>query len=129
MGPKVTCRSRLRGQREKLLRPGKVVAALRALLPARGVDLPRWNGAPNLSGIDAVGRSRCRQPAQLRLGIVGEVLKAPGSALIKAIQGSGFNELHAVPRQRFATVRMRKSEAARARCPEPYLLAKDFTIV
>jgi hypothetical protein len=35
-GPRVMCRSRLRGQREKLLRRGQVVAALRTLLPERG---------------------------------------------------------------------------------------------
>ena len=78
-----------------------------------------------MSGIDAVGRHL----EQLGRDMARKVLKAQGSALIKPFEGSGFNEPHAVRRQRFAKVRMLKSAAARAHCPEPYLLAKDFTIV
>ena len=57
------------------------------------------------------------------------VLKPGGTALIKVFQGAGFTELLGAARQRFATVRMLKPEASRARSPELYLLAKDFTIV
>jgi 23S rRNA (uridine2552-2'-O)-methyltransferase len=110
-------------------REPSVVAALQALLPERGVDLLLSDMAPNLSGIDAVDQPRSMYLAELALDTAGSVLKPGGSALIKVFQGSGFTELLASARQRFAKVRMLKPEASRARSPELYLLAKDFTIV
>ena len=106
-----------------------VVAALQALLPERGVDLLLSDMAPNLSGIDAVDQPRSLYLAELALDTAGSVLKPGGNALIKVFQGSGFPALLAAARQRFAKVRMLKPEASRARSPELYLLAKDFTIV
>ncbi len=106
-----------------------VVAALQALLPERGVDLLLSDMAPNLSGIDAVDQPRSMYLAELALDTAGSVLKPGGTALIKVFQGSGFTELLAAARQRFAKVRMLKPDASRARSPELYLLAKDFTIV
>jgi 23S rRNA (uridine2552-2'-O)-methyltransferase len=110
-------------------REDAVVAALRALLPPRGVDVVLSDMAPNLSGIDAVDQPRSMYLAELALETAGQVLKPGGSALIKVFQGSGFTELLAAARQRFVKVRMIKPEASRARSPELYLLAKDFTIV
>ncbi|HEV2701061.1 MAG TPA: 23S rRNA (uridine(2552)-2'-O)-methyltransferase RlmE [Steroidobacteraceae bacterium] len=110
-------------------REASVVAALQALLPERGVDLLLSDMAPNLSGIDAVDQPRSMYLAELALDTAGSVLKPGGSALIKVFQGSGFTELLAAARQRFAKVRMLKPEASRARSPELYLLAKDCTIV
>jgi 23S rRNA (uridine2552-2'-O)-methyltransferase len=106
-----------------------VVAALQAVLPERGVDLLLSDMAPNLSGIDAIDQPRSLYLAELALDTAGSVLKPGGNALIKVFQGSGFPELLATARQRFAKVRMIKPEASRARSPELYLLAKDFTIV
>ena len=71
--------------------------------------------APNLSGTGVAYGEK--------------VLKPGGTALIKVFQGVGFTELLAATRRRFAKVRMLKPEASRARSPELYLLAKDFTIV
>jgi 23S rRNA (uridine2552-2'-O)-methyltransferase len=48
---------------------------------------------------------------------------------MKHFQGAGFTALLAATRQHFAMIRMLKPAAARARSPELYLLAKDFTIV
>jgi 23S rRNA (uridine2552-2'-O)-methyltransferase len=84
---------------------------------------------PNLSGIDAVDRPRAMYLAELALETAGQVLKPGGTALIKVFQGSGFTELRAATRQHFAKIRMLKPAASRARSPELYLLAKDFTIV
>ena len=110
-------------------REPSVAAALQAVLPPHGVDLLLSDMAPNLSGIDAVDQPRSMYLAELALDMAGSVLKPGGQALIKVFQGSGFNELLAAARQRFAKVRMLKPEASRARSPELYLLAKDFTIV
>jgi len=57
------------------------------------------------------------------------VLNPHGSALIKVFQGSGFQELRAVARGRFAQVRLSKPQASRSRSAEMYLLAKDFLMV
>jgi 23S rRNA (uridine2552-2'-O)-methyltransferase len=110
-------------------REDAVVAALLGLVPARGVDLLLSDMAPNLSGIDAVDQPRCLYLAELALDMAEKVLKPGGAALIKVFQGAGFTELLAATRRRFAKVRMLKPEASRARSPELYLLAKDFTIV
>ena len=110
-------------------REDAVVAALLALVPARGVDLLLSDMAPNLSGIDAVDQPRSLYLAELALEMAEKVLKPGGTALIKVFQGVGFTELLAATRRRFAKVRMLKPEASRARSPELYLLAKDFTIV
>ena len=110
-------------------REDAVVAALLALVPERGVDLLLSDMAPNLSGIDAVDQPRSMYLAELALDMADKVLKPGGTALIKVFQGSGFTELLAATRRRFAKVRMLKPEASRARSPELYLLAKDFTIV
>jgi 23S rRNA (uridine2552-2'-O)-methyltransferase len=106
-----------------------VVAALRALLPERAVDLLLSDMSPNLSGIDAVDQPRAMYLAELALDTAEKVLKPGGTALIKVFQGSGFSELLAATRRRFSKVRTLKPEASRARSPELYLLAKDFTIV
>jgi 23S rRNA (uridine2552-2'-O)-methyltransferase len=110
-------------------REAAVVAALRALLPERGVDLLLSDMAPNLSGIDAVDQPRAMYLAELALDTAEQVLKPGGAALIKVFQGSGFTELLTAARRRFSKVRTLKPEASRARSPELYLLAKDFTIV
>lgn len=110
-------------------REAEVVAALRTLLPGRGVDLLLSDMAPNLSGIDAVDQPRAMYLAQLALDTAAQVLKPGGTALIKVFQGSGFTELLAATRRSFAKVRMLKPQASRARSSELYLLAKDFTIV
>lgn len=106
-----------------------VATALRALLPERGVDVPLADMAANLSGIDAVDQLRSRYLAELALDMATQVLKPGGTALIKVFQGAGFTELLGATRLPFAKVRMLKPEASRARSPELYLLAKDFTIV
>ncbi|MEJ0005318.1 MAG: SAM-dependent methyltransferase [Steroidobacteraceae bacterium] len=142
-------------QREKLLRPGQACRDLGAapgawsqyatrrvghkgrvvatdilpMDPSSGMDVRLSDRAPNLSGIDAVDQLRSMYLAELALDTCGWGLKPDGTALIKVFQGSGCTALLAHARQQFAKVRMLKPEASRARSPELYLLAKDFTIV
>jgi 23S rRNA (uridine2552-2'-O)-methyltransferase len=110
-------------------RDAAVAAALQALLPERGVDVLLSDMAPSLSGIDAVDQPRSMYLAELALETAGKVLKPGGTALIKVFQGAGFTELMTAARQSFGKIRMLKPQASRARSPELYLLAKDFTIV
>jgi 23S rRNA (uridine2552-2'-O)-methyltransferase len=85
--------------------------------------------APNLSGIDAVDQPRALYLAELALELADEVLRPGGDLLLKLFQGSGFQELVREIRRRFATVKLRKPEASRARSAEVYLLARGRKMV
>ena len=107
-------------------------AVLRAILervPERGVDVLLSDMAPALSGIDSVDQPRSMHLAELALDLAGHVLKPRGSALIKLFQGAGFRELIVATRARFASVKLLKPEASRARSAEVYLLAKHVLLV
>ncbi len=97
--------------------------ALKARLAGRPVDLVMSDMAPNLSGIDAVDQPRALYLVELALELAAEVLRPGGAVLVKIFQGAGFEELLKRVRREFATVRMKKPPASRARSAEMYLLA------
>ena len=102
---------------------------LRAALAGRKADLVMSDMAPNLSGIGAVDQPRAMHLAELALEFADEVLKPGGDLLLKLFQGSGFQELVREIRRRFATVKLRKPAASRARSAEVYLLARGRKMV
>lgn len=102
---------------------------LRAALAGRKADLVMSDMAPNLSGIDAVDQPRAMHLAELALEFADEILKPGGDLLLKLFQGSGFQELVREIRRRFATVKLRKPAASRARSAEVYLLARGRKMV
>lgn len=107
-------------------------AALERLMTALGgrkVDLVLSDMAPNMSGIDSVDQPRAMHLAELALDFATQTLKPDGDLLMKVFQGSGFPELVQSARRKFATVRMRKPEASRARSAEVYLLARRYRMV
>ena len=106
-----------------------VFEAIRGLLPERQVDVVLSDMAPNMSGVDVIDQPRAMHLSELALEMAARVLKPGGSALIKVFQGSGFQELVAGSRRKFAKVRLFKPQASRSRSPEMYLLAKDFLMV
>ncbi len=110
-------------------RQADVMDAVLARLPQSGADVVLSDMAPNLSGIDAVDHPRSIHLAELALELAARVLKPQGSALIKAFQGSGFQEFVGAARERFAKVKLLKPGASRARSPELYLLAKHRLLV
>ena len=99
------------------------------LLPGRQVDLVLSDMAPNLSGVDVIDQPRSMYLAELALDMAVRVLKPDGDALIKAFQGSGFQEMVQGARGRFARVKLVKPQASRSRSPEMYLLAMQFRLV
>jgi len=107
--------------------PGPL-AALKQRLAGRPVDLVMSDMAPNLSGIDAVDQPRALYLAELALEFAGEVLKPGGALLAKIFQGAGFEEFLRRTRREFATVKMKKPPASRARSAEMYLLASGRRI-
>jgi 23S rRNA (uridine2552-2'-O)-methyltransferase len=106
-----------------------VFRQLKDALGAAGVDLLLSDMAPNLSGMDAIDAPRGMYLAELALDMAQEVLKPGGDALIKVLQGAGFEELVALARTRFARVRCLKPEASRSRSSETYLLASGRRMV
>ena len=102
---------------------------LKRILGGAGVDLLLSDMAPNLSGMDAIDAPRGLYLAELALDLAREVLKPGATALIKLLQGAGFEELVASARTGFGRVRCLKPEASRARSPETYLLASGMRMV
>jgi 23S rRNA (uridine2552-2'-O)-methyltransferase len=110
-------------------REPQVFEAVLARCPARGVDVLLSDMAPNLSGVDAIDAPRSMHLSELALELAARVLKRDGTALIKVFQGAGFEELVRGARRQFATVKLLKPQASRARSSELYLLAKAFVMV
>jgi 23S rRNA (uridine2552-2'-O)-methyltransferase len=110
-------------------REDAVFQQLKNTLGAAGVDLLLSDMAPNMSGMDAIDAPRGIYLAELALDMAREVLKPGADALIKVLQGAGFEELVALARTRFGRVRSLKPEASRSRSPETYLLASGMRMV
>ncbi len=106
-----------------------VYEQLKLRLGAGGVDVMLSDMAPNLSGMDAIDAPRALYLAELALDLAVDVLKPGAGALIKVLQGAGFEQLVAGARSRFERVRFLKPEASRARSPETYLLASGRRMV
>jgi 23S rRNA (uridine2552-2'-O)-methyltransferase len=106
-----------------------VLDRLLEALGGRPVDLVMSDMAPNMSGVDSVDQPRVLELEELALDFASRVLKPGGDLLLKVFQGSGFQELVKETRRRFATVRVRKPDASRARSAEMYLLARKFRMV
>jgi 23S rRNA (uridine2552-2'-O)-methyltransferase len=85
--------------------------------------------APNLAGVDAIDQPRAMHLTELALEVAIRVLRPGGAVLAKAFQGAGFQQLVADARRQFATVRLKKPRASRARSAELYLLASGRRIV
>jgi 23S rRNA (uridine2552-2'-O)-methyltransferase len=110
-------------------REDAVFQQLKSTLGAAGVDLLLSDMAPNMSGMDAIDAPRGMYLAELALDMAAAVLKPGAGALIKVLQGAGFQELVALARTRFGRVRCLKPEASRSRSPETYLLASGMRMV
>jgi len=110
-------------------REDAVFRQLRDALGAAGADLLLSDMAPNMSGMDAIDAPRGMYLAELALDMAGEVLKPGAHALIKVLQGAGFEQLVAAARARFGRVRCLKPQASRSRSPETYLLASGMRMV
>src|SRR5665213_361583 len=110
-------------------REAAVLDALKATLGAARVDVLLSDMAPNMSGMDAIDAPRSFYLADLALELAPAVLKPGGVALIKLLQGAGFQEFVAAARREFKQIKLLKPEASRSRSPETYLLASGRRMV
>lgn len=104
-----------------------VLDQLLALLEGKKADLVISDMAPNISGMGAVDQPRSMYLAELALDMARQVLKPGGTLLMKAFQGSGFEELIKEVRASFSKILIRKPKASRSRSREVYILAQNLT--
>jgi 23S rRNA (uridine2552-2'-O)-methyltransferase len=102
---------------------------LKAALGEAGLDVLLSDMAPNLSGMDAMDAPRSMYLAELALELATQLLKPGGVALIKLLQGAGFQEFVAAARREFRQIKLLKPDASRSRSPETYLLASGRRMV
>jgi 23S rRNA (uridine2552-2'-O)-methyltransferase len=84
------------------------------------LDLVLSDMAPNLSGMGSVDQPKSIYLAELAFDLARQFLAADGVFVIKLFQGEGFEDLIAVLRMSFDSVRFRKPDASRARSSEIY---------
>jgi 23S rRNA (uridine2552-2'-O)-methyltransferase len=110
-------------------REQEVLDTLKLKLGECGIDLLLSDMAPNLSGMDVIDAPRTMYLAELALDMARETLKPGASALIKVLQGAGFEALMGSARASFGRVKCLKPEASRSRSSETYLLASGKRMV
>lgn len=99
---------------------------LLALVGERRFDLVLSDMAPNLSGMDSIDQPKSMYLAELAFELAQQYLKPGGAFVVKLFQGAGFDDLIALLRRSFRTVRLRKPDASRARSSEIYAVCDDL---
>jgi 23S rRNA (uridine2552-2'-O)-methyltransferase len=104
-------------------------SVLAQLIEALGTERPALvmsDMAPNMCGMAEVDHDRSMHLVELSLDFTRAQLAPGGDFLVKVFQGRGFQSLMQQLKALFATVKVRKPPASRARSPELYLLARHF---
>jgi 23S rRNA (uridine2552-2'-O)-methyltransferase len=103
-----------------------VLQQLEQLLGADRPQLVMSDMAPNTTGIPDVDHDRSMHLVELSLDFARHKLAPGGAFLVKVFQGRHFQPFMKELRASFATVKVRKPAASRARSPELYLLGRGF---
>jgi 23S rRNA (uridine2552-2'-O)-methyltransferase len=82
--------------------------------------------APNMSGMRDIDQPRMMYLAELALDLARSVLRPGAYFLVKVFHGEGLREFEAQLKADFASIKVRKPKASRARSSEIYLLAAGF---
>lgn len=99
-----------------------VLGELEAALAGRPVDVVVSDMAPNLSGIASTDAARISNLIELAVDFASKHLKPDGALVAKVFHGSGYNELVALFRAHFKTVKVVKPKASRERSAETFLV-------
>ena len=99
-----------------------VLAQLADALRSRQADVVVSDMAPNLSGIDSVDTARIAHLIELAIDFSQRHLKPEGALVAKVFHGSGYNELLALFKANFRTVKPIKPKASRDRSSETFLV-------
>lgn len=100
------------------------LARLTALLGSDAVDLVLSDMAPNVSGMQAVDQPRMMLLVELAAEFAERMLRPGGALVVKAFQGTGFDQLVKALRQGYVQVATRKPAASRPDSREVYLVAR-----
>ena len=103
--------------------PG-VQAKIRELMPL--VNVVVCDAAPHLSGAKSYDQARIMALNEDSLNFATHLLKQGGNFVMKSFQGTDFNELLDLVRERFYSVRVIRSTATRRGSTECYIIAKNF---
>jgi len=107
----------------------EVFDQLLAALGEEKVDLVMSDMAPNMMGIADVDHARSMNLVDLAVDFAERTLRPGGALLIKVFQGREFQPLLTKLRRHYASVKLRKPKASRARSPEVYVLARGDRLV
>jgi 23S rRNA (uridine2552-2'-O)-methyltransferase len=103
------------------------LAAIRAIVGERRVDVVLSDMAPNLSGIPSSDQARCMELAELARDFALLHLQTEdGVFVVKVFQGAGYDDFLKSLRAGFRKVTVRKPDASRDESAEQYLLARGL---
>jgi 23S rRNA (uridine2552-2'-O)-methyltransferase len=105
-------------------REDEALAQLEKRLDGGKVGLVISDMAPNISGIDVSDQARAMYLAELALDFSAHHLQPQGAFLVKAFQGTGFDEFVKEMKRHFDRIAIRKPKASRDRSSEVYLLGQ-----
>ncbi len=97
---------------------------IRELMPL--VNVVVCDAAPHLSGAKSYDQARIMALNEDSLNFASNLLKQGGNFVMKSFQGTDFNELLDLVRERFYSVRVIRSMATRRGSTECYIIAKNF---
>jgi len=89
-------------------------------------DVVLSDASPNLTGIWELDQARQLALASSSVRIASEVLRAGGSMILKAFQGSLFDETLTTIRRSFRSVDLQRPGATRKRSSEIYVVCRGF---
>ena len=90
------------------------------------VNVVVCDAAPHLSGAKAYDQARVMALNEDALRFAEKLLKQGGNFVMKSFQGTDFNELLELVKERFYSVRVIRSTATRRGSTECYIVAKNF---
>jgi len=90
------------------------------------VNVVVCDAAPHLSGAKAYDQARVMALNEAALNFAASLMKQGGNLVMKSFQGSDFNELVDLVKEKFYSVRVIRSSATRRGSTECYIVAKNF---
>ncbi|HJJ35547.1 MAG TPA: RlmE family RNA methyltransferase [Methanocorpusculum sp.] len=90
------------------------------------VNVVVCDAAPHLSGAKAYDQARIMALNEAALNFAASLMKQGGNFVMKSFQGSDFNELLDLVKEKFYSVRVVRSTATRRGSTECYIVAKNF---
>ena len=99
-----------------------VLQQFESLLKGRCLDLVVSDMAPNLSGVASVDAARIGHLVELAVDFAATHLKSQGALVAKVFHGGAYDDLVALFRFTFRTVKIIKPKASRDRSSETFLV-------